>query len=308
MAPFAILILAFKRIDFVIERIQEVIEFASEIPIFVSVDGSGITKPELESKIQKYIGKITVIYQDKNYGVDGHYFKVVEDLIYSYQYLLIVEDDVKVLPKSIMETMDLISQKEQVVNAGGEVCLNGFGLIPLPNSEFYQSNIRNKWYLSTHFVSWGHVINSFFWIKVKMCRSLIDEPHLIDVKLKEMRMPKRHRTVWIDRFQRGNFDYCLQMTIFLFDLRVGRPIFRLFENVGFGDPNATHTRFRRPWFFGPVAQKCPRNATSPILINYAITRLLNWLEKANFAGSSILNRRGRILGVRTLIKSFIKRL
>jgi hypothetical protein len=304
----AILLLGYNRLDSLLSRLEEINRFNSkQLELYVSIDGGGLTKGEFLNGAELRGIKVNtkkVSIGRKNLGVDRHYFNAASRLFKTYEYLIVIEDDIKIF----RETLKVICEKIDDIKLNkNDFCINSMG--PLRGfSGFQRLGLKlNTWYVSPFFNCWGHAISkNYFFQAQSLFANGIQKGLFMEHKLNH-RLSLRQRRLWMQRFERRNYDYVLQITAFIHEWTIQRPLFRIIDNLGFDDIRSTHTKGKRPYFMG-------KEISAPILFkevgdlkSSAISKVFVFLERLTFAGDSLFSARGRNLGVRSLLKRLIKK-
>jgi hypothetical protein len=215
----------------------------------------------------------------------------------NHEFVVVIEDDIEI---SVSAVSQIIDKAKKTVEKG------------LPNPIVTMSGLsrgfpwsENKWRESNYFSAWGFALNRFFW-ELHTNNLKISNSSEVNVKLKSssnwQKLSKRKKELWIERINRTNYDYAIQRTIFLDELKSIAPVFRLSNNLGHGVSGASHTRFKTPWFLRySVMERNDRLEEKRLESKWKIA-VLKWLDSQTWAGDGLLSVRGRNVGVRTILK------
>jgi hypothetical protein len=306
----AILILGYKRLEFLVNRVIEVnVSNVDKFPLFISIDGGGLSLEQIKKKfvecnLDDFIGLVEI--QPINLSGVGHYFKAVGEKLNDYDWLIVLEDDVKVFPGSIIDLSSIINKvwKEDL-----PLCVNTF--TPLSGSFVQRIFLgKNRWYPTRYFNCWGHAINRSFFMKLKAFYLMPNnETAFLESKKRGgegILMSQRRRKIWSARLSRGTYDFIIQVFAFTSDFRFISPKFRISENVGFGDSYSTHTKLPRSKWLGRQINRQVRIHDETLLKSKLLLKFLEFINRLILAGDTIFTSRGREVGVRTYFKSLMK--
>ncbi len=301
------MLVGFNRPDLIHDRLKEFETMSDlDLRIHISVDGprTGNHRDKLaQEEIRKLIdstqidNEVVTFFSKENKGCDVHIFDSISRVISESDYLIVVEDDVKI-SKSGIE--NLIRKAEKVVESK---LLNP--IVTMSGLSSRSFNIKNRWRTSSYFSAWGYAINKDFWKLHTEVMKIYDE-EFINEKFSNSKwwtgLPQRKREIWRERISRGNYDYGIQRTLILENIKTYAPVFRISDNVGHGLAQAAHTRFKAPAYLkNQVFEKISvfaRDDVNSSLIN----RVLNWTDGQTWAGDGLFSVRGRTWGLRTILR------
>ena len=302
----AILILGYKRLELLVNRVDEVNKSNdNRLPVFISIDGGGLSLEQIKSKflecnLDEFIRLVEI--QSNNLSGVGHYFKAVGEKLVNYDWLIVIEDDVKIFPGSIKDLSKIVNK---VWKEASPFCVNTFS--PLSGG-FIQRLIfgKNRWYRSKYFNAWGHAINKSFFNNLKAFYLLPNKEAAFLESSNGISMSQRQRRIWSLRLSRGTYDFIIQVFAFTSDFRFIRPKFRISENVGFADFYSTHTKLSRSKLLGSQINHQIRISDETLLDSKSLLKFLEFVNRIILAGDTIFTSRGREVGIRTFFKSLIK--
>jgi hypothetical protein len=295
-----LLLIGFNRPDLLEARLHEVIPVqGNNTQLYIAIDGPRENNPkdiENQNKIRRIIENVQesnvnlqVSYQETNLGCDLHMEVAISWAMKNCEAVVLVEDDVT-FPYSIV--------KMGIISGMGTFQVKGIA------SKFIKTN---KWRKTRYFSTWGCLIPSDFW-------SGIQKRDISSEMLKELaqksawnELANYQKNIWLDRFTRDNIHYRIQLEVFLQNIKVDAPQFRIVENVGLGDSRATHTYHKRPIsMFGIGPSDIYPNSKDQIK-SKIVQKIFEFIDSHTWAGDGFLSSRGRVIGIRTLVKkSFLK--
>ena len=258
MKHCAVLVLGYARPEFVLRRLQEIVQVnTGELQIIVSIDKyeglehSRVTNEfrSLQERFQEY----QWITNEQRFGLVRHLTTRIKDVFENYENLIIIEDDVSVSSEAVMDLASAVASAE-----GKDFFTTGlFGAFPNPG---LGKVAKNSWRRTPYFSAWGWAMNKKFW-------DIYDTEIVKNLGVQALRgrrgwerLNSHQKKRWAFRFSRVEsdpnytWDYQMQFLTWLYELEHKLPIWRLCDNEGFGDPRATNTRLRRPnWYVGTKA-------------------------------------------------------
>lgn len=303
-----ILLIGFNRPDLIQARLDELLELRDlNISIRVSIDGPRINNEtdlinveECLALVREYKGKfgnlLNLDIQRNNLGCDEHIKLAITKSLEEANATICFEDDIVIRKASVMAILKKYSSCHPVI-----IC--GMSTFPLTN-QFLAKVVRNKWRRSDYFSAWGYLVTREFWDAFSPSTSL----QVIEKKLAPSNLwkslPKYKKRTWLERFQRGNIDYQIQLELWSKNLSTIVPIFRIVENLGLGDHRSTHTYFKRPLnMFGVGPSICMPDT---MLKSKLLQRLLINIDSHTWAGDGFMSVRGRRMGIRGAIAKLFK--
>lgn len=251
----ALLLVGFKRIDFILNRLAELKSNIS-IPIFISIDGSNSeTESEIALRIKEFTEnnpqmEISLRIQEKNMGLAKHITTEISRLLTVFDSLIVVEDDI-VLSQRFVEVMlqglRLSYKDEQVGAIAG---FSGFR----KNVTF---DLTPQFRKSIYFPCWGWAISKKNWSKFELSLPTDFTSQLI--KSQEWsKLSKFRKSLWSNRFRKvvtsnpHTWDYQMQYLHFKHSLKVLNTTRRIADNQGFQSLQSTNTDGKRPSWMGSL--------------------------------------------------------
>ena len=251
----ALLLIGYKRIDFLIERLEE-IKANIRIPVFISIDGSNrsnedeITRVVNDFILRNQDMEVSFRIQQENLGLANHVTSAISGLLEFFANVIVVEDDV-VLSNRFVEIMIAgleLSFKDKSIGVIG-----GFSSLTSKNWLSHKNIFRK----SDYFPCWGWAINRQNWEKYEL-----SIPIDFESKLNESRVWNSlsgfRTSLWRSRFKKvvgpnpPTWDYQIQYMLFKYDLKVLNTTQRITDNVGFSSSQSTNTIGHRPRWMGDL--------------------------------------------------------
>jgi hypothetical protein len=308
-----ILLVGFERFEFLHQNLDLVEKLkGSRFTLYVSIDGPkkssenyGNSSQELSGLIKKAseLGSTNFVH-NQNMGCDMHIPWAIGKVLQECESIIVIEDDVRISCDGLIVMMQKLLEKDD--RDYPKVILGMSSLFnPIENLSI------NIWRSTRFFTAWGYGLNREFWkLHTNSTLGMTTEPELKNLLSKSRywwKLSTRKKKIWSERFQRGNYDYKIQATMFQYNLRALAPVFRIVDNIGHGLEGATHTRFREPIYLRyRVSAKKFRFLTRPLMGNFW-NAFFDVLDSNSWAGEGLLTLRGRRIGIRTLISIIIKR-
>jgi hypothetical protein len=311
MVKPAILIIGFNRPQMIKERLAAVSPLVDQgTTVYVSIDGprnGNTSDKESIEQILRHIEEsqssnhIFKWLSSTNSGCDVHIFNSIAKVLENHEIVVVIEDDIEV---SALAINHVVEKAKEILGKG------------LPNPIVTMSGlsrgflgIENKWRESNYFSAWGFALNRIFWELHTNNLKTINSSE-VEMKLKYTsnwrKFSNRKKILWLERLNRGNYDYAIQRTIFLEEIKSIAPVFRLSNNIGHGVSGASHTRFRTPWFLKHSVMGRNDRWKEKSLDSRWIIAALKWLDSQTWAGDGLLSVRGRNVGVRTALKKIVQ--
>ncbi len=311
MVKPAILIIGFNRPQMIKERLAAVSPLVDQgTNVYVSIDGprNGNTNDkESIEQILRHIeasqssNHISQWLSSTNSGCDAHIFNSIGKILENHEIVVVIEDDIEISASAVNHVID---KAKETLGKG------------LPNPVVTMSGlsrgfpgIDNRWRESNYFSAWGFALNRIFWEQHTNNLKIINSSE-VEMKLKSssswQKLSKRKKELWLERVNRGNYDYAIQRTIFLDEIKSIAPVFRLSNNIGHGVSGASHTRFKTPWFLRYSVMERNDRWKEKSLGSRWLIAILKWLDSQTWAGDGLLSARGRNVGVRTALKKIVQ--
>lgn len=264
---YPVLLLGFNRPEKTRERAQEILQCDPSM-LYISIDGprnqgEEVTRKEIVKQLREFKSNhnVMTIYREKNLGLEKHLPQAINEILKQHNGVIIIEDDVQcstVFYKEVSEAMYLYGDEYMTIG----------GFSPI---SFDIKMIHNRWRPTKYFSAWGWGVTKSSWEKYE---PIIDH-ELIERELESSRLWHElgnfQKNTWLGRFQKvatGNkktWDFQMQYSSFKHDLLHLNVLFRICENVGFGDIRGTNTKTNRPTLLGReylsqskfVSHRCP---------------------------------------------------
>jgi len=249
-----ILLVGYKRLDFLINRISE-LEKNFRLPIVISIDGN--SDSETANAIRHYLNdyakrnpdiSLTYKIQDINLGLAKHINSAISEALSEYNQVIVLEDDV-VIAKNFIKAM--LNGFELARNQADVGVIGGFSLYK-DSLTFSRSAL---WRKSKYFSAWGWGINRENWEKFRLVL-----PNNFQDSLKQSNtwnsLSSYRKKMWINRFKKVSndnpptWDYQMQYFLFRYDLKMLLTTRRISDNEGFGSHLSTNTIGTKPRWMG----------------------------------------------------------
>jgi hypothetical protein len=249
----AVLLLGFKRIDFLKKRLSE-LSRNQQVPIVISIDGSDFsTERAVTDFLNEFVAqnpdmKITYKIQDMNLGLARHVFKAITEVLNDFEQIIVIEDDI-ILSENFISNMlggfEIMNRSEDIGLIGG------FSMFPLKTMFF----LDPKWRKSIYFPAWGWGINREVWKDFQLELPPNFEEILSHSRLWQSQSLFRKK-MWCYRFQKVananpyTWDYQMLYLLFRRNLHTLLTTSRISDNEGFESVFATNTKNKRPRWMG----------------------------------------------------------
>lgn len=308
-----ILLIGYERLDF----LQRNIEIAEKLKgvnlcVYVSIDGPKFSadakchfveeRDLLLRKAESFGSK--VFLHTQNMGCDRHIPWAISRVLEDCAQIIVIEDDVRISSQGLQEMTKVLlrepANEDPVVVLGMSSLFN-----PLVFLHF------NFWRTTRFFSAWGYGVNRAFWkiheeSNAEASQDLVWQNFFGGSSYWD-KLSKSKRTLWVERFKRGNYDYRIQATMFRFNLRAVAPIFRIVDNIGHGLTGATHTKFKAPIYLRFKVSEKYLYFFRTIRSNVVLNQALDFLDSNSWAGQGALTSRGRTWGIRGKLLKRYKR-
>jgi len=304
------LLIGFNRPLLIQERLNELAHLSdTDVTIYVSIDGPREGNTEDESAINQIKTNLVEFSATKslvtwisptNKGCDVHIFDSITKVLRENEYVVVIEDDIAISSSAILEIMAMSEETAENNRIMPIVAMSGISR--------RVNLLQNKWRYSRYFSAWGFALSKEFW-NSHMQNMEIKDSFTVAEKLSNserwLKLSNRKKRIWLERINRGNYDYAIQRTIFFDDLKTIAPLFRISDNLGHGSQGASHTRFKTPRFlrFSVLNRNDVFNRN--LIQSDLLTAIFTWLDSQTWAGDGLLSVRGRTRGFRTFIKSIL---
>lgn len=311
MEELIILLIAFNRPSLLEQQLNLMSQLRSEnILYFLSVDGPREGFEDDKEKIQEIKemvnnlkDNLTLMYRFEkvNRGCDSHIPRSI-DWAFSRsnaKAIIVLEDDAVLSESSIRALINRLRYQNLEKMLEPVVSMSGLAI----TSKYCA---KNGWRYSRYFSAWGYGITYEFWRRYRKFESRVEyasNPKLSKPNLL-LKLSRRKRRIWLERINRGNYDYQIQKFLFFNNIGTTAPLFRIADNVGHGDKTSTHTRFTMPRYL----RKPVREVNFEFQNRFFRSPILTWIDSNSWAGDGFFSIRGRSTGIRTTLKNVKKSL
>jgi hypothetical protein len=295
-----ILLIGYKRADLLVKRLEEIAQIG-KCRVFVSLDG--IDTLDNESIDQKIIDlrreavtsysqrlRLTLWESKTNLGLTKNVTESISRVFETEQELLIIEDDISISWRTYHELQAMLSRDP--TDSVEVVCL--FTPWTKPNNILKYQLPKNRWRNTRYFSPWGWYVKRDVWMKYST-----ELPFDYISKLKKSSawsaLPVQHQNVWLGRFKKVadnsifTWDYQFQYLVFVENIKIISPIYRLVENEGFNDPRSTNTKTKKPWW---MRSKLDEQNYDIVGMNYSnfVEVFLRVIEENTIVGTGLIFR------------------
>lgn len=313
MEEVAIVIIGFNRPDFVQLRLKEIQgDVLKTFPLYVAVDGPRINvidDKKAHESIVKAVNKcqaknLQIIKRKVNLGCDLHIPTTIDEILMKHKFIIVIEDDVSVNADVILNLANKIIESSQ------SGLLNPvIGISCLTRNWISR---QNAWRKTTYFSAWGFALSREFWSLHKSFQEM-NLKRDVEKQLEHSRywanISSRKKRIWLERFKRGNYDYQIQKTIFARNIEVFAPAYRIISNEGHADSRAMHTKHKKPFYLrSKVADANFQFNNFNVLQKESAMKFFTFVDSNTWAGDGLLSIRGRLFGIRTLVRFLLSRL
>lgn len=247
----AVLLLGYSRPESIVQRVKEI---ASNNPshLYVSIDKS--ESPEIrksvrlavENSLSQYPDSraVSVTFRDSRLGLSSHITTALNSILENERRIIILEDDIKIGPTYLTQ---MTKGYETFSDNPMFGTIGGFSGVPIPRSD-----VNNYWRRTKYFSAWGWMTSIATWEKYQLNLPPGDINNQLRRSESWMMLSDRQKKTWLYRFEkvRNNpgltWDFQMQYLSFKFDLFNVLPVFRICENLGFGDSRSTNTKEAKP--------------------------------------------------------------
>lgn len=247
----AVLLLGYSRPESIVQRIKEI---ASNDPshLYVSIDKS--ESPETRKSVRQAVENalnqyphptaVSLTFQESRLGLSSHITTALTSALENEVEVAILEDDIKIGPTYLSQLAKGYEKYSDNRNFG---TIGGFSGFPIA-----RTNANNYWRTTKYFSAWGWMTSGSTWEKYQLNLPPGDFNTHLSGSESWMTLSERQKKTWIHRFEkvrnnpRLTWDFQMQYLSFKFDLFNVLPVFRICENVGFGDSRSTNTKEAKP--------------------------------------------------------------
>ena len=308
----AILLLAYNRWDLVEKRLFELAESnVKPTNVVLSVDGSNDSESNRMREVHVYQLKnldlpfdFEVILRPINLGCSNHIITAVTEILNRYESVIVIEDDVSVSPfflDSMNEAFDLIARHDDVGTIGGFSNFHKKYHFPF----FFKSNY---WRKTSYFSAWGWGTTTEFWRSFVRVSEIADLDQYLSQSSTWSNFSRRKKNIWLRRFNRGVWDFNVQLALFRNDKFNLLPALRIIDNEGFSDERSTHTKHGRPRnLFGEgKSNEIPKQIE---VFRFSPLKKIFWgfVDSNLWAADGLFNARAREAGIRSMLRSMFNK-
>lgn len=278
MKSSSILLIGYNRPKNLNKRLIELREInRDKHDIFVVIDGPKDNQsPELHNQNIEILEKeklqqeFNLVIRKKNLGLALNITSSITEILKNQKSILIFEDDI-VISKAAISSMNQMLMELDVKKYA---TVGAFGIIPYTN---FCSKINriNQFRSTPYFSAWGWGIRQEVWRDYKLDISKENRISKLEQSKNFMSLSEGKREIWLNRFERistnvnWTWDYQMQYMSFITERNHVLPYFRLVDNCGFNDQNATNTIGKRPrWYLFPNS----RIASSGEIHNFSVKK------------------------------------
>lgn len=306
---YPVALIGFVRPDLISRRLDEILpQLENSNPVYVFVDGPRkledlrwILKIHEIANIYSSQPNIKFVFRKKNLGCSDNLVSAVTEVCALHDGVIVVEDDVSISPqflKALSEVLDSWNPSSDWLTVGG--------FSPFVTKSKLAGKMLNVWRKSNYFSAWGWGVTSKAWDNYLVVTNQKMFSRYLRNSEKWRSLNMRKQKIWLKRFERGIWDFQVQMMHFATDKYCLLPTLRIIDNEGFDSERSTHTRHKRPWnFFGngysTVMPKYPNKFSKRYLKIF-----WRYIDSNFWAADGLMNARARNAGVRTLLKKSIR--
>lgn len=284
---YPVLLIGYNRPDLIMERAEEILRWETS-KIFISVDGpknsdEQIQTIEIRKRLYKYESdpRVKLIFREKNYGLREHLPTAIDEVLINNEAVVIIEDDIKFSETFYLDLCNSLKKYGQRY-----MTIGGFSSVPV-RIPF----LSNRWRETKYFSAWGWGVTRESWSKFDRSIDL----DIFEVKLSKSSiwgsLSSTQKDTWSGRFfkitkEKNTWDFQMQYSSFVHEMKHLIPVFRTAENLGFNDFRGTNTRTKRPLLLGP--ETISRSKFTNKLLPRGFTKILQWLDSVVIAGDRAL--------------------
>lgn len=310
----ALLLIGFNRLELLDKRLTELNDHRiGNLQLYVAIDGPRLGNSDdyearkliLKKLEEEKRSSLFLISREDNLGCDLHIPTAIDEVLGFHESVIVIEDDVSMSVDSILGIAKQLVLESNIGQPNVAIGMSSITKLPFV--------CRNRWRKSKYFSAWGFGLNREFWNVHKQVLSQAGKSSQFDEIMKSSnswkKLSKRKQKLWRERFQRGNYDYGIQQTLFAKDILTISPLLRVVSNEGHGDRLSTHTRFRKPLYLRARVSNLSHNFSGKALPSgFPYSSILDFLDSNTWAGDGLLSSRGRNLGFRSLLRILIERI
>jgi len=243
-----VLLLGFNRPELLKKRIDEISN--TEVKnLFISIDGGSSSQTQEMEKVKSYaqikfskLDHFSLNHHESNLGLVQHITREISKVVNIYEYIIIVEDDIKISANFIKNMINGLNVMKKD-NMNGIVS----GYSPL-----HLRILKNKWRVSRYPFIWGWACTRETWGMYINDLSKVD----IELNLEKSKLwqefNQAQKAKWLGLFRKAQnnplntWDIQLAYLSFCKEFTNLTPVFSFIGNEGFNDPRAVHTKGKKP--------------------------------------------------------------
>lgn len=245
-----VLILGFNRPELLKKRINEISKSRVE-NLYISIDGGGKSHTKEMGLVKQYAQEkfsklqyFNLNHHRHNLGLDKHITGEIAKVFDKFQYIIVIEDDIKISINFINNMIDGLNIHKGDNSTG---IVSGF-------SPLHFKYLKNKWRISSYPYIWGWACSREVWQNYEYDLSGINlEQNLLKSKNWDKLKPSQ-KVKWLGMFKKAQanqldtWDSRLVFLSYCKDFINLAPIFSMVGNEGFNDFRASHTKGKKPKF------------------------------------------------------------
>jgi len=303
-----VVLILYNREQLAIKRFEELKKLTKlGIRLYVSIDATPSSDHLVDSNAD-LIGYATSLepemnvatyVEEINQGCDRHIPRAISRVLEECEAVFVIEDDVKMSVSAIQKSISKMTAVLKSNEMQPVISMSG-----LTRTLWSQ---KNPWRRTPYFSPWGFGINRKFWrahLELEEERKRKSNFQLETPKSSYYwSLGGRRKFIWNERCFRGNYDYSIQATLFQLGLDSIAPTLRIADNEGFGGLDSTHTRFGKPRFLKIDSRRVSEFSLTSELTCRICAKFLVYLDSITWAGDSLISKRGRIVGLRSLLRN-----
>jgi hypothetical protein len=295
-----ILLIGYKRADLLVKRLEEIAQMG-ECRVFVSLDGIyTLEDKSIDHKIMNLRREIVNSYSKRlrltlwesktNLGLTKNVTESISRVFETEQELLIIEDDISISGRTYHALKAMLSREP--TDSVKVVCL--FTPWTKPRNILKYQRPKNRWRNTRYFSPWGWYVKRDIWMKYST-KLPFDYILKLEKSSTWSALPVQHQNVWLRRFKKVadnslfTWDYQFQYLVFVENIKIISPIYRLVENEGFNDPRSTNTKAKKPWW---MRSKLDEQNYDIVGMNYSsfVEVFLRVIEENTIVGTGLIFR------------------
>lgn len=292
-SKYPVLLIGFNRPKEICERAEEFLSWGTS-ELYISIDGAknnedAVFSNEIRARLEKFQSdsRVNLIFRSRNYGLREHLPTAVDEVLARNEAVIVIEDDIRCTPAFYENLCNSLK-----IHGDQYMTIGGFSSLP-----FHGSFMVNRWRETKYFSAWGWGITRVSWSKYhrtidletfqsQLCKSAIWKT-----------LNYTQRETWTGRFVKiatgkSTWDFQMQYSSFVHELRHLNVVFRICENVGFEDARGTNTNSGRPFYLGSEVMSNSKFATKHS--SFIARTILQWLDSVVIAGDRVILHKNAI--------------